>query len=61
MSKKIEVLDALMGTGKTTAIINWMVANPHNKYLYVSPMLAEVEDGSCSMVYYYTTRKGDGK
>ena len=44
MSKKIEVLDALMGTGKTTAIINWMVANPHNKYLYVSPMLAEVEE-----------------
>ena len=44
MTKKIEVLDALMGTGKTTAIINWMVANPHNKYLYVSPMLAEVEE-----------------
>lgn len=41
---RIEVLDALMGTGKTTAIINWMKDNPQNKYLYVSPMLAEVEE-----------------
>ena len=44
MTSKIEVLDALMGTGKTTAIINWMKDNPQNKYLYVSPMLAEVEE-----------------
>ena len=44
MTSRIEVLDALMGTGKTTAIINWMKDNPQNKYLYVSPMLAEVEE-----------------
>ena len=42
--KQIEVLDAIMGSGKTTGIIQWMLDNPHNKYLYVSPMLTEVED-----------------
>ena len=41
---KIEVLDAVMGSGKTTGIISWMIANPQNKYLYVSPMLTEVEE-----------------
>lgn len=41
---KIEVLDAIMGSGKTTGIIQWMKDNPDNRYLYVSPMLTEVED-----------------
>lgn len=41
---KIEVLDAIMGSGKTTGIIKWMQDNPNNKYLYVSPMLTEVEE-----------------
>ena len=41
---KIEVLDAIMGSGKTQGIINWMCNNPQNKYLYVSPMLSEVEE-----------------
>lgn len=41
---KIEVLDAVMGSGKTTGIIGWMISNPQNKYLYVSPMLTEVEE-----------------
>ncbi len=41
---KIEVLDAVMGSGKTTGIIKWMTDNPQNKYLYVSPMLSEVEE-----------------
>jgi hypothetical protein len=44
MNKTIEVVDSLMGTGKTTGIINWMRSNPHNRYLYVSPMLSEVEE-----------------
>ena len=44
MSKKIEVLDAIMGSGKTQGIIQWMLKNPHNKYLYISPMLSEVEE-----------------
>jgi hypothetical protein len=41
---KIEVLDAVMGSGKTTGIISWMIKNPQNKYLYVSPMLTEIEE-----------------
>lgn len=40
--KTVEVLDSLMGCGKTTAIINWMKDNHHNKYIYVSPRLSEV-------------------
>ena len=39
----IEVLDAIMGSGKTQGIIKWMSSNPQEKYLYVSPMLTEVE------------------
>lgn len=41
---KIEVLDSITGSGKTTGIIRWMLANPQNKYLYVSPLLSEVEE-----------------
>lgn len=43
-SISVSVLDAPMGTGKTTAITNWMNKNPNRKYLYVSPMLSEVEE-----------------
>ena len=39
----ISVLDAPTGAGKTNAIFNWMRNNPSKKYLYVSPMLTEVE------------------
>lgn len=38
------MLDAIMGSGKTLGIIKWMLANPNNKYLYISPMLKEVEE-----------------
>lgn len=39
----ISVLDAPVGTGKTTTIFKWMRDNPSKRYLYVSPMLSEVE------------------
>ena len=45
MNKQVEVLDSLMGSGKTTAIIDWMSNNHLNKYMYVSPLLSEVDDG----------------
>lgn len=32
-----------MGSGKTLGIINWMNNNPVNRYLYVSPLISEVE------------------
>lgn len=41
---QIEVLDSIMGSGKTTGVIKWMKDNPQNKYLYVSPLLTEVEE-----------------
>lgn len=44
MTGKVEVLDAIMGSGKTTKIIEWMLNNPSQKYLYISPMLSEVEE-----------------
>jgi len=42
-NRTIEVLDAIMGSGKTKGIIKWMLKNPSQKYLYVSPLLSEVE------------------
>lgn len=64
---KIEVLDKMMGTGKTTGIIKWMNTNPQNKYLVISPMLSEVEErfpdecGILHMTYPTSenTTKGD--
>ncbi|TNH39319.1 hypothetical protein [Paracoccus haeundaensis] len=44
MNNKVFVLDSIMGSGKTTKIIDWMIANPQEKYLYVSPLLSEVEE-----------------
>lgn len=40
----IEVLDAIMGSGKSSSIIQWMKQHPENKYLFVSPLLSEVQE-----------------
>lgn len=45
MTNKVEVLDAIMGSGKTTEIFKWIDANPEYSYIYVSPMLTEVDNG----------------
>ena len=42
----VEVLDSIMGSGKTNAIITWIDANPNVKYIYVSPLLTEIEEGA---------------
>ncbi|MDT1064380.1 hypothetical protein RM190_21140 [Paracoccus sp. CPCC 101403] len=42
MTKIIEVIDALPGTGKSTAVFKWMKARDDAKYIYVSPLLTEV-------------------
>lgn len=42
--KEIRLFDAPTGSGKTTAMFKWMLGNPERRYLYVSPMLSEVED-----------------
>ncbi len=41
----VEVVDSMMGTHKTTNILKWMDSNPNNKYIYVSPLLSEVDEG----------------
>lgn len=44
MNKTIHVLDAMCGSGKSTAVIEWMNSNPHKRFLYVSPLLSESEE-----------------
>lgn len=44
MTTTIEYLDALPGTGKSTAIFKWMTERKEEKYIYVSPLLSEVTE-----------------
>lgn len=46
MAKVIEILNGMMGSGKTNKIIEWMNNNPKNKYIYISPLLSEVDERS---------------
>lgn len=41
----VEVVDSIMGSSKTTECFNWINKNPNDKYIYVSPMLSEVDNG----------------
>ena len=50
MAKVIEILNGMMGSGKTNKIIEWMNNNPKNKYIYISPLLSEVDERS--RLYY---------
>lgn len=43
MTKVVEVLDALMGSGKTHAIIGYMSKHQDKPWLYISPILEEVD------------------
>ena len=43
MTKVVEVLDALMGSGKTHAIIEYMSKHQDKPWLYISPMLEETQ------------------
>lgn len=44
MASEIKVLDSIPGSGKTTAIFNYMASDPKIKWLYLSPMLSEVSE-----------------
>lgn len=37
----IKVCDAIMGSGKSSAAINYMNAHPHQKFIYITPYLEE--------------------
>ena len=41
----VEIVDAIMGSGKSTEIFKWIDANPNDKYIYVSPLISEVGEG----------------
>lgn len=45
MASCVEIVDGIMGVGKSTEIIKWIDNNPNEKYLFVSPLLSEVEEG----------------
>lgn len=36
MTNKVEILDAIMSSGKTTAILNWFDNNLNQRYIYVT-------------------------
>ena len=44
-NKEVELVDSCMGSSKTTNILKWIDANPNERYIYVSPLLDEVEEG----------------
>lgn len=59
----VEVLDELCGTGKTHAIIDWMHRNPTKRYLFVSPLLSEIEERiipECSELGFKQPESGEG-
>lgn len=43
MTNKIEVLDAIMGSGKSTSVLKWVDEQPNGCFLYVTPLLSESE------------------
>ena len=43
MEVKVTIIDAVMGTGKSTWVINEMIKNHSQKYVVVLPLLTEVE------------------
>ena len=61
MSKVIEVVDALPGTGKSTAIFNMMKDSIQEKWIYVSPLLTEVEERVPKEVPELSFRTPEGK
>ena len=64
----IKVCDALMGSGKSTAAIQYMRDNPDTKFLYLAPYLQETERivNACPELHFWTpqyfkTDRGNSK
>jgi hypothetical protein len=66
MTKQIEIVDALCGSGKTHGIFDYMAKNQGKPYLYLSPMKQEIdvrvalESDRVDMVFY-TAKDDDGR
>ena len=61
---KINIVDAICGTGKSTSLINMINEdNSNNKYLYITPFLTEVEriKISCYQKHFREPKIGPGK
>lgn len=43
MALQIELFEGIMGSGKTTAILEYMKENPSKRFLYITPLLSESE------------------
>lgn len=46
MAQKVEILDSIMGSNKTNRVLDWIDSNPNERYLYISPLLSEVDNTS---------------
>lgn len=46
MAETVEILDSIMGSNKTNGILKWIDSHPNEKYIYISPLLSEVDYGS---------------
>ena len=46
MANKVEILDSIMGSNKTNRVLDWIDSNPNERYLYISPLLSEVDNTS---------------
>ena len=45
LNRVVEIVDSCMGTSKTTNILKWIDNNPNTKFIFVSPLLSEVQEG----------------
>jgi len=66
MTKTVEIVDSMMGTGKSTAIIAWMNSHPLKRFVYVSPLLSEAGEGGrlhqeAKATFHAPEDLGDGK
>jgi hypothetical protein len=62
--KKIKVVDAIMGSGKTSAAINKINNDEENKYIFITPYLDEVDRiiEKCNNKKFYSPKNiGQGK
>lgn len=57
MTKTVEILDGIMGSGKSSGVCKWMEENNTKyKFFYISPLLDEVKDGGRIQQACPTTR-----
>ena len=42
-NKVVEIVDSCMGSSKSTNALKYMDNNPHQRYIYVSPLLTEID------------------